>query len=283
MEILSINCENTARKISELLKREFAKKNKNKAILAISGGIDSAVVAAIASLAIGPSNVVAFSMPSQFTSRQSIKDAREIAKNLKIEFKQISIAAIYKSYEKELKLAKTEHMTVTEENIQARIRGNILMAYSNREGALVLSTGNKSELSVGYCTLYGDMAGGLAVISDIPKTLVYKLAAYINQKYGKLIPESVLNKAPTAELKPDQTDQDSLPPYNVLDEILKEYIENHNSLKNIVAKGFARDVVEDVLKKVNLNEYKRRQAPPGLKITSKAFGIGRRFPIAWRA
>ncbi|MFH1873592.1 MAG: NAD+ synthase [Pseudomonadota bacterium] len=264
--------------------RDYMRKcSFERAVLGLSGGIDSAVVAAIASLAIGPKNVTAFTMPSQFTSQQSIKDAKKIAKNLKIELKQISIAAIYKVYEKELKLAKTEQMTVAEENIQARIRGNILMVYSNREGALVLSTGNKSELAVGYCTLYGDMAGGLAIISDIPKTLVYKLAAHINQKYGKLIPESVLNKAPSAELKPDQTDQDSLPPYEILDQILKEYIENHNSLKNIMAKGFAKEMVEDVLRKVNLNEYKRRQAPPGLKITSKAFGTGRRFPIAWKA
>ncbi len=257
--------------------------NFSKAILGLSGGIDSALVAAIAALAIGPENIAAISMPSAFTSMQSINDAKDCAARLKINFQVIPINNIYKAYETELALNKPKKLTITEENIQARIRGNILMAFSNRAGALVLSTGNKSELSVGYCTLYGDMSGGLSLISDLPKTLVYKLASFINQKYGELIPDSIINKAPSAELKPDQTDQDSLPEYGVLDEILKEYIENHESVEGIVAKGFEQNIVEDIIKKVNLNEYKRRQAAPGIKVTSKAFGIGRRFPIAWRA
>ena len=253
-----------------------------KAVVGLSGGIDSSVVTAIACEGVGPQNVTAVMMPSRFTSKESVDDARAIAKNFKIKTKTISIDKIYDGYRKVLGFGgDIKKVSLTEENVQARIRGNILMAISNREGALVLSTGNKSELSVGYCTLYGDMAGGLAVISDVPKTIVYKVAKFINCK-KELIPESILTKPPTAELKPDQTDQDLLPPYNVLDEILKAYVEDHLSAPSIIAMGFDKKAVEDVVRRVDSNEYKRRQSPPGLKVTSKAFGIGRRFPIAWK-
>lgn len=253
-----------------------------KAVIGLSGGIDSSVVIAIACDAIGPKNVTALMMPSRFTSKKSLDDAYAVARNFKIGSKVISIDKIYESYRRSLGYAAaSKKVSLTEENIQARIRGNILMAVSNREGALVLSTGNKSELSVGYCTLYGDMAGGLAVISDVPKTMVYKIARYINRK-REMIPRSVLTKPPTAELKPDQTDQDLLPPYDVLDEILKAYVEDHLSASSIVAMGYDKKIVGDVIHRVDTNEYKRRQSPPGLKVTSKAFGIGRRFPIAWK-
>jgi NAD+ synthetase len=253
-----------------------------KAVIGLSGGIDSSVVVAIACDAIGPKNVTALMMPSLFTSKRSLDDAYAVAKNFKVGSKVISIDKIYESYRKLLGYrGSSKKVSLTEENIQARIRGNILMAISNREGALVLSTGNKSELSVGYCTLYGDMAGGLAVISDVPKTMVYKIARYINRK-REMIPNSVLTKPPTAELKPDQTDQDLLPPYDVLDEILKAYVEDHLSATSIVAMGYNKKSVNDVICRVDTNEYKRRQSPPGLKVTSKAFGIGRRFPIAWK-
>jgi len=263
--------------------RDYMKKcGFRKAVVGLSGGIDSAVVAAIAVNAIGAKNVTAIMMPSHFTSRQSLKDSDAIVRNLKIGYEMISIDNTFDAYRRMLGFSKKEtKVTVTEENIQARIRGNILMAISNREGALVLSTGNKSELSVGYCTLYGDMAGGLAVISDVPKTMVYNIARFINRK-REFIPESVLTKPPTAELKPDQTDQDTLPPYEVLDEILKAYVEEHLSSTSIIAMGFDKKIVEDVIKRVDSNEYKRRQSPPGFKVTSKAFGIGRRFPIAWK-
>lgn len=261
--------------------RDYTRKCSFKsAVVGLSGGIDSALVAFIASMAIGAGNVKGLIMPSEFTSEKSIDDAKELADRLQIKMERIDITEIYNSYRKTLNL-KGKDVSLAEENIQARIRGNILMAYSNREGAIVLSTGNKSELSVGYCTLYGDLAGGLAVISDIPKTLVYRLAEYIN-KTKELIPKSILTKAPTAELKPNQTDQDSLPPYGVLDAILKAYVEEHEDLAAIVKRGFDKSIVEDILRRVNLNEYKRRQSPPGLKVTSKAFGIGRRFPIAWK-
>lgn len=252
-----------------------------KAVIGLSGGIDSSVVAAIACDAIGAKNVAAIMMPSKYTSKKSRDDASAMVRNLKMRSMTVPIDRIYESYRNALGQRDSRTVTLTEENLQARIRGNILMAISNKEGALVLSTGNKSELSVGYCTLYGDMAGGLAVISDVPKTMVYKIARFINRK-RELIPASVLTKAPTAELKPDQTDQDILPPYEVLDEILKAYIEDHLSAPSIVAMNYDRKVVEDVIRRVDTNEYKRRQSPPGLKVTSKAFGTGRRFPIAWK-
>jgi NAD+ synthetase len=253
-----------------------------KAVVGLSGGIDSTVVLAIACEAIGAKNVTAVTMPSRFTSRQSINDAREVAKNFNVKTSIIPIDSIYDAYRKTLKFkGSVDNVSLTEENIQARIRGNILMAISNKEGSLVLSTGNKSEVSAGYCTLYGDMAGGLAVISDVPKTMVYQIARFINQK-KKLIPESILTKPPTAELKPDQTDQDTLPPYEELDAIIKAYIEDHLSAQSIIAMGFDKKTVEDVVRRIDFNEYKRRQAPPGLKVTSKAFGLGRRMPIAWK-
>ncbi len=253
-----------------------------KAVIGLSGGIDSATVLAIASAAIGHKNITVVTMPSRFTSKKSLADAHAIAKNFGVKTKVIPIDPIYDAYRRSLgHKGSVRNVSVAEENIQARIRGNILMAMSNKEGALVLSTGNKSELSVGYCTLYGDMAGGLAVISDVPKTMVYKIARFINRS-RELIPRSIMTKPPTAELKPDQTDQDLLPPYDVLDDILRAYVEDHLSAPSIVAMGFDRSAVEDVVRRVDTNEYKRRQSPPGLKVTSKAFGIGRRFPIAWK-
>lgn len=265
-----------------------------KAIIGLSGGIDSAVVASLAALALGAENVIGIAMPSPYSSSESVTDARELAKSLGITFKEIGITDIYNSY---LGLSifnsntqtpfdsaqgRLKHLDTSVENIQARIRGNILMAMSNKTGALVLSTGNKSELAVGYCTLYGDMAGGLAVISDVPKTAVYELARYINKEHGDVIPRSSLTKAPSAELRPGQKDTDSLPPYNILDKILKLYIEDQISLSDIVKKGFDKSLVSDIIRRIDLSEYKRRQAPPGLKVTSKAFGVGRRQPISWK-
>lgn len=253
-----------------------------KAVVGLSGGIDSTVVLAIACEAIGRENLTAITMPSRYTSAQSLDDARAVAKNFKVKTSTVPIDRIYDAYRKTLKFkGSVNRVSLAEENIQARIRGNILMAISNKEGSLVLSTGNKSEVSAGYCTLYGDMAGGLAVISDVPKTMVYQIARFINRK-KQLIPKSILTKAPTAELKPDQADQDTLPPYEKLDEILKAYIEDHLSAQSIIAMGFDKKIVEDVVRRIDLNEYKRRQAPPGFKVTSKAFGLGRRMPIAWK-
>lgn len=262
------------------LKDYFRKCGFKKAIVGLSGGIDSCIVASIAAEALGAGNVTGITMPSPYSSSGSVNDAERLAKNLNIKFQNIPIGDIYNEYLKTLK-AGTSSITLTEENIQARIRGNILMAESNRTGGIVLSTGNKSELAVGYCTLYGDMAGGLALISDVPKTMVYELARYINRS-KVLIPVESITKPPSAELRPDQKDSDSLPPYDILDEILKLYIEEHKSLEEIVRKGFDRPVVKDVLTKVDRNEYKRRQAAPGFKVTSKAFGAGRIYPIACR-
>lgn len=251
-----------------------------KVVIGLSGGIDSCIVASLAVAAIGAENVYGIAMPSPYSSKSSVTDAKALADNLGIKFDIIPIGDIYESYLKTLAADKSA-ITLTEENIQARIRGNILMAISNKTGAIVLSTGNKSELAVGYCTLYGDMAGGLAVISDVPKTAVYELAHYINRK-KELIPSSSITKPPSAELRPDQKDSDSLPPYEILDPILKLYVEDHESPRTIVAKGFNKKVVEDVTRLVDRNEYKRRQAAPGLKVTSKAFGVGRQHPIVWK-
>ncbi|MBI4212384.1 MAG: NAD+ synthase [Deltaproteobacteria bacterium] len=251
-----------------------------RAVIGLSGGIDSAVVAAIAAKALGPKRVTGILMSSPYTSKQSVSDALELAKRLKIKTEIHTISSLYRAYRKTLAYT-SKRISQAEENIQARIRGNILMAISNSTGAIVLSTGNKSELSVGYCTLYGDMAGGLAVISDLPKTMVYELARWMNRE-KEVIPSEIIDRPPTAELKPNQTDQDILPPYPVLDQILKAYIEDHKSRQEIVDMGFGRLVVDDVLRRVDRNEYKRRQAAPGLKVTWKAFGIGRRFPIAWK-
>ena len=270
------------------LRDYLAKCGFKSAVLGLSGGIDSAVVAAIAVDAIGADNVTGVSMPSQFSSRGSVLDALALAKNLEIQCLQIPIAdafAVFKAQFKEVFAGRTED--ATEENMQARLRGMTLMALSNKFGHLVLSTGNKSELAVGYCTIYGDMAGGLAVISDVPKTMIYELARFINSEASRagkreIIPASTIEKPPSAELRPNQKDQDTLPPYDVLDAILRLYVEDNLSAPEIVAQGFDEKTVRWVQRRVDLNEYKRAQAAPGLKVTSRAFGVGRRMPIAQR-
>ncbi len=251
-----------------------------KVLIGLSGGIDSALTTCLAVQAVGKENVRVLSMPSPFSSSGSIDDSRKLAQNLGIECSVFPISDIYHSYVRALDNALAEETAgVTLENIQARIRGNILMALSNRYGYLLLSTGNKSELAVGYCTLYGDMSGGLNVLADVPKTMVYDLAHYINRD-GELIPQEILSKPPSAELKPGQTDQDELPPYDILDRILHYYIEEGYSPQEIIELGFEPVTVKWVVQTVDQNEYKRRQAAPGLKITAKAFGMGRRMPIA---
>ncbi len=263
------------------LKDYIKKCGFSKVVLGLSGGIDSAVVCCLAKEAIGNSNVLGVTMPGPYSSKGSIEDSRKIANNLGIKFKIVPISSIYKTYIKSLTepLKLNNEIDVTLENIQARIRGNILMALSNKYGYLVLSTGNKSELAVGYCTLYGDMSGGLAVISDVPKTMVYKLAYFINHK-SKVIPEEIIKKKPSAELKPDQKDQDFLPEYDILDQILNYYVDEGYSLENILDLNFNPEIVKWIVNAVNRNEYKRRQVAPGLKVTTKAFGMGRRMPIA---
>lgn len=262
--------------------RDYVRKcGFRKVIIGLSGGIDSSLVACIAAEALGVENVTGVAMPGPFSSEGSLADARALAQNLGIQFLTLPISGIHQGYLETLAPAFTGRPAdVTEENVQARIRGNLLMALSNKFGALVLSTGNKSELAVGYCTLYGDMAGGLAVISDVPKTMVYALARLINRS-REVIPAACLTKAPSAELRPNQTDQDVLPPYDVLDCILKDYVEEMRAPEEIAREhGFPLDLVREVALRVDRNEYKRQQAAPGLKVTSKAFGIGRRFPIA---
>src|ERR1017187_2977852 len=254
-------------------------------LVALSGGIDSAVVGAIAAAAFGPENVVGVSLPSLISSQHSRDDAQGLAKTLGIRFETIGIAQIVDSCEAAVApIFAGRPRDVTEENIQARVRGVVMMAMSNKFGALLLTTGNKSEMAVGYCTLYGDMCGGLAVISDVFKTQVYALANWINadaRRAGRTgpIPQSSIDKLPSAELRPNQTDQDSLPPYDVLDALLKGYVEEGLSRRDLVAQGFPEATVSDVIRKVDLNEYKRKQAAPGLKITPLAFGVGRRIPI----
>jgi len=249
------------------------------AVLGLSGGIDSAVTAAIACRALGPENVLTVALPSPYTSQASIDDAGQLAENLSCQFKCIPIQPAMDAYRESLRpLFEGREKDVTEQNIQARIRGNLLMALSNKFGNLLLSTGNKSEMAVGYCTLYGDMSGGLAVLADVPKEMVYALARLINRG-REIIPERIIQRPPTAELKPDQCDQDDLPPYEILDPILAAYLEKHLSIGEIVAQGFDRSVVEDVVRRITVNEYKRRQAPIGIKVTTKAFGPGRRYPI----
>jgi len=251
-----------------------------RAVIGLSGGIDSAVTCCLAKEAIGAENVLGISMPSLYSSKGSVDDSRALAANLGVPFKVIPITAIYEAYLTTLKEHFAEgEVGVAEENIQARIRGNILMAFSNKFGHLVLSTGNKSELAVGYCTLYGDMSGGLAVLADVPKTTVYELAGEINTK-SQVIPEPIIRKPPSAELKPNQVDQDTLPPYPFLDQILHYFIEDLLSVEEIIALGLEPDTVRWVARMVEKNEYKRKQAPPGLKVTTKAFGVGRRIPIA---
>jgi NAD+ synthase (glutamine-hydrolysing) len=266
--------------------RDYARKVGFKtALIALSGGIDSALVATLAVAALGRENVIGVSQPSDISSQHSRDDARILAENLGIRYETIAISSVVEATEAALKdMFKGRPLDVTEENIQARVRGVIMMAISNKFGAILLTTGNKSELAVGYCTLYGDMCGGLAVVSDVFKTQLYALSNWINadaRRAGRTppIPQSSIDKPPSAELRPGQTDQDSLPPYDVLDAVLKGYVEEGLSRKDLVAQGFAEAVVNDVVRKVDLNEYKRKQAAPGLKITPLAFGVGRRIPI----
>jgi NAD+ synthase (glutamine-hydrolysing) len=251
-------------------------------VIGLSGGIDSAVTAAVAVRALGPANVRGVFMPSVYTSPDNYADTAQLARNLGIGYEVIPIDAMFREFLKPLAPAFDPAAPgITEQNLQARIRGTILMAISNRDGALVLSTGNKSELAVGYCTLYGDMNGGLAVISDVPKTMVYELADCINAE-AAAIPRRIIDKAPSAELAPDQADEDELPPYRILDAILRGSVEESKSAAQLVAEGFEAAVVQDVLARVARAEYKRQQAAPGIKVTSKAFGSGRRYPIAKR-
>lgn len=253
-------------------------------LLGLSGGIDSALTAAIAAEALGPENVLGVLMPSPYSSKGSIEDSAALAQNLGIKTITIAITDIMKSFDSSLAEAfRDREKDVTEENIQARIRGNLLMALSNKYGSVLLTTGNKSELAVGYCTIYGDMSGGLAVISDVPKTMVYRIARWLNLNSKRnVIPESILTKAPSAELRPCQADQDTLPPYDVLDAILQKHIEQHQSGEEIIAQGFDADTVNRVLRMVKAAEFKRKQAAPGLKVTDRAFGSGWRMPIACR-
>jgi len=255
-----------------------------KVILGLSGGIDSALAACIAVDALGAENVIGVAMPSQFSSEGSVTDARELAENLGIRFEIIPIRETFDSFRQTLQpVFAGLKEDVTEENLQARIRGMLLMAMSNKFGALVVTTGNKSELAVGYCTLYGDMVGGLALISDVPKTMVYRLSRYVNSRGRVVIPESTLTKPPSAELRPGQQDSDSLPPYDVLDRILEDYVEDMKCAKDIAAqRGYDIKLVSSVIRLIERSEYKRQQAAPGLKISEKAFGVGRRFPIAAR-
>ncbi|HKS73013.1 MAG TPA: NAD(+) synthase, partial [Terriglobales bacterium] len=265
--------------------RDYVRKcGFKQVIIGLSGGIDSALTAVIAVDALGAENVIGVGMPGPYSSQGSIDDARSLAQNLGIRFELLCITDIFESYRKTLKgVFAARKDDITEENIQSRIRGALLMALSNKFGAIVLSTGNKSELGVGYCTLYGDMVGGLAVISDVPKTLVYKLSHYVNSR-RPVIPQASLDKAPSAELRPDQKDSDTLPPYDVLDAILEDYVEDSRPAEQIAADhGFDLELVRRVIRMVERAEYKRQQAAPGLKITAKAFGYGRRFPIAAKA
>lgn len=264
------------------LRDYFYKCGFKSAVLGLSGGIDSAVTACIAVAALGKENVRGVSLPSQFSSQHSLDDARVLAERLGIQYDVVPIQRAFETMKGQLQpvfAGKPED--TTEENLQARLRGVILMALSNKFGSLLLTTGNKSEIAVGYCTLYGDMAGGLAVISDVPKTMIYRIAKWINRE-REVVPNSSITKPPSAELRPDQCDQDSLPPYEVLDAILDLYVVQAKSMSDTVAAGFEETVVRKVIRLIDLSEYKRRQAAPGLKVTTKAFGIGRRMPIAQR-
>jgi NAD+ synthase (glutamine-hydrolysing) len=269
--------------------RDYTRKcGFSKVVLGLSGGIDSSLVAAIATAALGKENVLGVLMPSPYSSAHSVQDALELGKNLGILTQAIPIGELMQGYDKTLEpLFAGTPFGIAEENIQSRIRGNLLMAIANKFGYLLLSTGNKSEMAVGYCTLYGDMNGGLAAIADVPKTRVYSICRWLNSKLPTphssplpTIPENVINKPPSAELKPGQLDQDSLPDYDTLDDILQRLIQNHQSAAQIVAAGHDAAVVDRVVKLVVKAEFKRRQAPPGLKITDRAFGTGWRMPIA---
>jgi NAD+ synthase (glutamine-hydrolysing) len=262
----------------------FRKNGFSRAVLGLSGGIDSSLAAVVAARALGPENVVGVLMPSRYTSELSNTDAAALAKNLRIETMQIPIGPAFDAYREMLAGAfEGREEDVTEENLQSRIRGNILMALSNKFGWIVLSTGNKSEVSVGYSTLYGDSAGGFAVIRDVPKTLVYRICRYVNETEGReVVPESVIRKEPSAELREDQRDSDSLPPYDVLDPILEAYVEEDKGIAEIVDSGFDEEDVRRVVRLVDVAEYKRRQAPTGIKVTARAFGRERRMPITNR-
>jgi len=272
--------EEEALRALELGLRDYAGKTGfDKVLIGLSGGIDSALTAAVAARALGPDKVLGVAMPTRYSSEGSVADAEALVANLGIDYRIIPIDSIFQAYLDGLaEVFSGTASDVTEENIQARIRGGVLMALSNKFGRLLLTTGNKSELAVGYATLYGDMAGGLAVISDVPKTLVYRICNHLNREV-EAIPQSIIDKPPSAELRPDQTDQDSLPPYDALDRVVEGYVERNLSLAQLVAEGNDRDVVDQVVSLIDRAEYKRRQAAPGIKITAKAFGIGRRYPI----
>ena len=249
-------------------------------IVGLSGGIDSALVAVLAADALGAENVLGVAMPARYSSAGSLTDAEALAKNLGIRYEVLPVEPVFNSVEKQLeKIFAGTKPDATEENLQSRLRGVTLMALSNKFGALVLTTGNKSEMAVGYCTLYGDMNGALAPLADVFKTDIYKIARWVNRE-KILIPENSISKPPSAELRPDQTDQDSLPSYDILDAILDLYVVKNLGRAEIIARGFDAVVVNDVLNKINFSEYKRRQAAPGLKVSPRAFGMGRRIPIA---
>jgi NAD+ synthase (glutamine-hydrolysing) len=264
--------------------RDYAHKcGFTKAVIGLSGGLDSAVVACIAAEALGPENVLGVTMPTEFSSHGSVHDSEALARSLGIQLNNLSIQGLFKSYLGEFeKLFQGKPRDVTEENLQARIRGNVLMAISNKLGHLVLSTGNKSEIATGYTTLYGDMCGGLAAISDVPKTMINRIAREVVNKDREVIPNAIVTKAPSAELRANQKDTDTLPEYEVLDPILQAFIVDRKSPEEIAAGGADRAMVDKVIALVEKAEYKRRQMPPGIKVTTKAFGLGRRFPIARR-
>ncbi|MBI2119666.1 MAG: NAD+ synthase [Elusimicrobia bacterium] len=285
------NREDLGQKIEEIYKalvlgtKDYVEKNHFQSVLiGLSGGIDSALTAVIAKEALGKEKVIGVTMPSRYSSNETLGDAKKIAENLKITFMEIQIETLFKTYLETLAPHFKElKPDITEENLQSRIRGTILMALSNKFGSLVLTTGNKSEISVGYCTLYGDTAGGFAVLKDVPKTLVYKLAHFINEKSGdEIIPVTTIKRAPTAELKPIQKDQDSLPPYDLLDQLIQYYVEEDQGYNELLRKGFDSGTVSRVIKLIDSNEYKRRQSPPGIKITPKSFGKDRRMPMTNR-
>jgi NAD+ synthase (glutamine-hydrolysing) len=278
---VSLSSEETAYRALVLGLRDYVHKcGFSSVVLGLSGGIDSALTACLAVDALGPDRVLTVAMPARYSSEHSLNDAASLAKALGVDHRVVPIDDVFQAYLTVLAPAFAGAAEdVTEQNIQARVRGGVLMALSNKFGHLLLTTGNKSELAVGYCTLYGDMCGGLAAISDVPKTLVYRLARYVNRD-REIIPASTLTKAPSAELRPNQTDQDTLPPYDVLDQIIEAYVERNLDADAIVQMGIDPVIVADVIHKVDASEYKRRQAAPGIKISSKAFGVGRRYPIA---